>query len=112
LEDVRAASSRPLWYQLYLIGGRDTAEAGIERARQAGYSALVITVNTSVSGLRERDLRNGMKELLAGSPFAKLPFLGQFLTRPAWLMSFLLDGVSRNWKTWWCRAKDRCLWLT
>ncbi len=92
LEDVRAASSGPLWYQLYLIGGRDAAEAGIERARQAGYSALVITVDTSVSGLRERDLRNGMKELLAGSSLAKLPFLAQFLTCPAWLTSFLLDG--------------------
>jgi len=92
LEDVRAASSGPLWYQLYLIGGRGAAEAGIERARQAGYSALVITVDTSVSGLRERDLRNGMKELLAESSFAKLPFLAQFLTRPTWLTSFLLDG--------------------
>ena len=92
LENVREASSAPLWYQLYLVGGRNAAEAGIERARQAGYSALVITVDTSVSGLRERDLRNGMKELLAGSPFAKLPFLVQFLTRPAWLRSFLLDG--------------------
>jgi isopentenyl diphosphate isomerase/L-lactate dehydrogenase-like FMN-dependent dehydrogenase len=92
LEDVRESSSGPLWYQLYLIGGREAAEAGIERARQAGYSALVITVDTSVSGLRERDVRNGMKELLAGSPFAKLPFLGQFLIRPAWLTSFLLDG--------------------
>lgn len=92
LEDIRAASSGPLWYQLYLIGGRDAAEAGIERARQAGYSALVITVDTSVSGLRERDLRNGMKELLAESSFAKLPFLAQFLTRPTWLTSFLLDG--------------------
>jgi L-lactate dehydrogenase (cytochrome) len=92
LEDVREASSGPLWYQLYLVGGRDAAEAGIERARQAGYSALVITVDTSVSGLRERDLRNGMKELLAGNPFAKLPFLAQFLTCPAWLTSFLLDG--------------------
>ena len=92
LENVREASSAPLWYQLYLIGGRNAAEAGIERARQAGYSALVITVDTSVSGLRERDLRNGMKELLAGSSLAKLPFLAQFLTCPAWLTSFLLDG--------------------
>ena len=92
LEDVREAGCGPLWYQLYLIGGRDAAEAGIERARQAGYSALVITVDTSVSGFRERDLRNGMKELLAGSSFAKLPFLPQFLSRPTWLASFLLDG--------------------
>src|SRR5438128_2996302 len=92
LENVREASSAPLWYQLYLIGGRNAAEAGIERARQAGYSALVITVDTSVSGLRERDLRNGMKELLAGSIFSKLPFLSQFFACPRWLTQFLLDG--------------------
>src|ERR1700745_3808836 len=36
LEEVKAASSGPLWYQLYLIGGRSVAEAGIERARTAG----------------------------------------------------------------------------
>jgi L-lactate dehydrogenase (cytochrome) len=81
-----------LWYQLYLIGGREAAEAGIERARNAGYSALVITIDTAVAGLRERDLRNGMTELLAGSVFSKLPFLPQFLTHPSWLASFLADG--------------------
>jgi len=92
LEDVKAASSGPLWYQLYLIGGRQAAKAGIERARKAGYSALVVTVDTPVSGLRERDLRNGMKELLAGCIVSKLPFLPQLFARPQWLTSFLLDG--------------------
>ena len=92
LEDVKRASSAPLWYQLYLIGGRETAEAGIERARRAGYSALVITVDTAVAGLRERDLRNGMPQLLSGSMFSKLPFAPQLLVRPRWLASFLLDG--------------------
>jgi isopentenyl diphosphate isomerase/L-lactate dehydrogenase-like FMN-dependent dehydrogenase len=92
LEDVKAATSGPLWYQLYLTGGRSVAEAGIERARKAGYAALVITVDTPVAGLRARDLRNGMKELLAGTIFSKLPFLPQFIARPEWLASFLLDG--------------------
>src|SRR5579864_846673 len=92
LEDVKRASSGPLWYQLYLIGGREAAEAGIDRARKAGYSALVITVDTAVAGLRERDLRNGMTLLLSGSALAKLPFLPQFFSRPRWLTLFLLDG--------------------
>jgi L-lactate dehydrogenase (cytochrome) len=92
LEEVRRASTGPLWYQLYLIGGRDIAEAAIERARRAGYSALVITVDTAVAGLRERDIRNGMTQLLSGSFFAKLPFLPQFLRTPQWLASFFLDG--------------------
>ena len=63
LEDVREATSGPAWYQLYLVGGHDVARASIERARRAGYSALVVTIDTPVAGMRERDLRNGMKEL-------------------------------------------------
>lgn len=92
LEDVRAASSGPVWYQLYLLGGREAAEAGIARAQAAGYTALVLTVDTAVAGMRERDFRNGMKELLGNNPLRKIPFLGQFLVRPTWLANFLLDG--------------------
>src|ERR1700745_2770810 len=40
LEDVAAASGGPVWYQLYLVGGRDSALGGIDRARKAGFSAL------------------------------------------------------------------------
>jgi L-lactate dehydrogenase (cytochrome) len=92
LEDVKAGSSGPVWYQLYLMGGRGAAEAVIQRARTAGFSALVVTIDTVVAGMRERDFRNGMKELLAGSLPAKLPFLPQLLARPGWLAGFLLDG--------------------
>jgi isopentenyl diphosphate isomerase/L-lactate dehydrogenase-like FMN-dependent dehydrogenase len=92
LEDVKAASPGPCWYQLYLMGGRAAAEGAIERARRAGYSALVITVDTPVAGLRERDPRNGMKELLSNSTLAKIPYVANILTHPGWLASFLLDG--------------------
>ena len=93
LENVRASSTGPVWYQLYIVGGRDVAEAGIERAQRAGFSALVVTIDTPVAGLRERDPRNGMKELLGGSILSKLPFLPQMFARPRWLASFLLDGA-------------------
>ena len=92
MEDVKAASSGPVWYQLYLLGGRAAAEAALERARNAGFSALVVTIDTAVSGLRERDYRNGMKQLMGGNAFAKIPFLPQFLSRPQWLTRFFLDG--------------------
>jgi L-lactate dehydrogenase (cytochrome) len=92
LEDVKAASKGPVFYQLYLMGGRGAAEGAIERARIAGFSALVVTIDTAVSGIRERDFRNGMKELVSGSAFEKLPYLPQILAHPGWLMSFLLDG--------------------
>jgi L-lactate dehydrogenase (cytochrome) len=92
MENVKAASNGPVWYQLYLVGGRETAEGALERARRAGFSALVITVDTPVAGMRERDPRNGMKELLDGSPFAKLPYLPNILAHPRWLLAFLRDG--------------------
>jgi len=92
LENVRAASQGPVWYQLYLLGGREAAEGALDRARRAGFSALVITVDTAVAGMRERDPRNGMKPLLGTSPFAKIPYLPEILAHPGWLAAFLLDG--------------------
>jgi isopentenyl diphosphate isomerase/L-lactate dehydrogenase-like FMN-dependent dehydrogenase len=92
LEDVRAGSKGPVFYQLYLMGGRGAAEGAIERARVAGFNALVVTIDTPVSGIRERDYRNGMKELISGGPLDKIPFLPQILSRPGWLVSYLLDG--------------------
>ncbi|HJW37568.1 MAG TPA: alpha-hydroxy acid oxidase [Candidatus Udaeobacter sp.] len=92
LEDVANASGGPVWYQLYLVGGRDCALAAVERARKAGYSALVVTIDTPVAGLRERDVRNGAKELLSGKLGAMLPFVNQLLTKPRWLAAFLADG--------------------
>ena len=92
LENVKAATPGPAWYQLYLVGGREAAEGAIERARSAGFSALVMTVDTSAPGMRERDPRNGMKQLLSGNLFEKIPFVPQILSRPSWLISFLLDG--------------------
>jgi isopentenyl diphosphate isomerase/L-lactate dehydrogenase-like FMN-dependent dehydrogenase len=92
LEDVRAGSTGPVFYQLYLMGGRGAAEAVIERARVAGFNALVVTIDTPVSGIRERDYRNGMKELISGGPLAKIPYLPQILSRPGWLLEYLIDG--------------------
>jgi isopentenyl diphosphate isomerase/L-lactate dehydrogenase-like FMN-dependent dehydrogenase len=92
LEDVKAASTGPVCFQLYLMGGREASEAVIERARVAGCAALVITVDTPIAGLRERDLRNGMKELLGGSVISKIPYLGQMMARPGWIISYLRDG--------------------
>jgi len=92
MEDVRAASTGPVFYQLYLMGGREASEGAVDRARVAGFSALVVTIDTAVSGMRERDFRNGMKELVSGSLWSKIPYLPQVLSRPGWLAQFLLDG--------------------
>lgn len=92
LEDVKAATTGPAWFQLYLHGGRDASAAAIERARGAGFSALVITIDTYVPGMRERDLHNGTPQLLEDDALAKLLYLPQLFARPRWLMDFLLDG--------------------
>jgi isopentenyl diphosphate isomerase/L-lactate dehydrogenase-like FMN-dependent dehydrogenase len=92
VRDVKAATRGPVWYQLYLIGGRDVALGGIERAKNCGCSALVVTVDTPVAGMRERDVRNGTRELVSGAPFTMFPYLFQFLARPRWLAAYLRDG--------------------
>jgi isopentenyl diphosphate isomerase/L-lactate dehydrogenase-like FMN-dependent dehydrogenase len=92
LEDVKAASSGQVWYQLYLTGGRGSAESAMQRAMDAGYSVLVITIDSTVIGLRERESRDGMEQLLRGSVWSKIPFTPQVLAHPRWLVRFLLDG--------------------
>jgi L-lactate dehydrogenase (cytochrome) len=92
MEQVKSASTGPVFYQLYLLGGRAAAEAAIDRARNAGFSALVVTIDTPVAGLRERDVRNGVKELLGINPVAMVPYLTNVLAHPRWLLQFLLDG--------------------
>ena len=82
-------------YQLYLLGGRAAAEAAIERARVAGFAGLVVTIDTAVAGIRERDLRNGMKELVGPGLLDKVPFLPNILSHPGWLLGFLRDGGIR-----------------
>src|SRR5258706_6987266 len=93
LEEVRAGTSGPLWYQLYVPGGRDVAEATIARARAAGYSALVVTIDTPVSGMRERDFRYGVRPLLKGDIWGSIPHAWQFVTRPRWVIDYLADGA-------------------
>ena len=53
---------------------------------------MVVTIDTPVSGIRERDYRNGMKELISGGFLEKIRFLPDVLTHPGWLISFLRDG--------------------
>jgi L-lactate dehydrogenase (cytochrome) len=94
LEEVRADAPGPLWYQLYVPGGRAVAEAAIARARAAGYSVLVVTIDTPVGGMRERDIRRGAGPLLTGG-IGGLPHLWQFATHPRWVMGYLNDGAPR-----------------
>ena len=92
LEDVKAASTSEVWYQLYLTGGRAAAENAMRRAMDVGYRALVITIDSTVIGHRERESRDGMEQLLRGNIWSKIPFVPNILVHPCWLARFLLDG--------------------
>jgi len=92
LEEVRAATSGPLWFQLYVPGGRDIAEATMGRAKAAGYTVLVVTIDTPVSGMRERDFRYGVRPILQKDLWGSLPYAWQFVTRPRWVLDYFADG--------------------
>ena len=95
LEEVREAARGPLWFQLYVPGGRAVAEATMARARAAGYTTLVVTVDTPVSGMRERDFRHGVRPILQGDLLRSLPYAWQFVTRPRWVLDYFADGRPR-----------------
>jgi L-lactate dehydrogenase (cytochrome) len=60
MEDVAAVAGGPLWFQLYVWRDRGLCKELIQRAKAAGYQALLLTIDTPVPGARERDLRNGL----------------------------------------------------
>jgi L-lactate dehydrogenase (cytochrome) len=90
VEDVAAAAG-PLWYQLYLAGGRAVVEATLARVWQSGCRVLAVTIDTNAPGMRERDVRNGSAALVGPGVWNKIPFLPQLLGHPRWLAGFLGD---------------------
>ena len=92
MEEVRVASAHQCWFQLYLIGGQQVAMKRIERAKNAGYAALVLTIDTPVAGLRYRDMRNGSAEAISGGILQKLKFAPQMSRHLSWLTSYYHDG--------------------
>ncbi len=88
LEEVAGAGGMQ-WLQLYVMGERSIAEQLVRRARNAGYQALVLTVDVPVSGYRERDVRNGFR-----LPFRPtLPTLLDLCLHPVWLARVARAGM-------------------
>ena len=59
IEEVAAVSNGPLWYQLYVWKDRGLSRELVQRAKAAGYKAIMVTVDTAVFGRRDRDVRRG-----------------------------------------------------
>jgi L-lactate dehydrogenase (cytochrome) len=86
IEDVRAAVTRPFWFQIYLMRERSFTLELIQRARAAQCSALVVTVDLPVLGLRRRDAKNG----LSIPPRLTLGNALEIARKPAWAVKVLL----------------------
>jgi L-lactate dehydrogenase (cytochrome) len=85
IEDVRSAVTKPFWFQLYLMRDRAFNEELIERAKAAQCSALMLTVDMPIQGLRRRDAKNG----LSIPPRLTLPNALDIATKPAWALKVL-----------------------
>ncbi len=90
IEEVAAATSVPFWFQLYVMRDRGYAEALIGRARDAGCSVLVLTVDLAVVGARYRDTRNGMMDTISGA--AKLARAWDILSHFGWVTDVAVRG--------------------
>ncbi len=85
IEDVAAATTQPFWFQLYVMRDRGFAADLIARAKAAGCSALVLTLDLQILGQRHKDLRNG----LSAPPKMTPKVIAQLASRPAWCMKML-----------------------
>jgi L-lactate dehydrogenase (cytochrome) len=85
IEDVAAHTTRPFWFQLYVMRDRDFIERLIDRAKAANCSALMLTLDLQILGQRHKDLRNG----LTTPPRMTIPNMMNLSTKPAWCWNML-----------------------
>lgn len=82
IEDVAEHTTKPFWFQIYVMRDREFAASLIDRAKAAGCSALVLTLDLQILGQRHKDLRNQ----LATPPKTTPKHLWQMATRPRWCL--------------------------
>ena len=90
IEEVRAATSAPFWYQLYVMRDRSYAEGLMARASAAGCPVLVLTVDLAVVGARYRDTRNAMVGEVG--PLAAARRGLDLVSHPRWLRDVAIGG--------------------
>ncbi|QIB34139.1 alpha-hydroxy acid oxidase [Ancylobacter pratisalsi] len=89
LTELRAATTGPLQFQLYVMSDRAIGEELIAQARAAGVETLYLTVDTAITAVRERDVRNGFRSLTRITPSLAL----RLATRPAWCLDMARAGL-------------------
>ena len=85
IEDVAAATTRPFWFQLYVMRDRDFIERLIDRAKAAKCGALMLTLDLQILGQRHKDLKNG----LSAPPKPTFANLVNLATKPRWCLGML-----------------------
>jgi L-lactate dehydrogenase (cytochrome) len=85
IEDVAENVSKPFWFQLYVMRDRDFIKRLIDRAKAAGCSALVLTLDLQIMGQRNKDIRNG----LSAPPKITLRNMLNMSTKPRWGLGML-----------------------
>ncbi len=98
IERLRKATDGDIWFQLYIQKNRLVSDDFVRRAEAAGCEAVVVTVDTTVGGIRERDIRNGFRSAKRITPSMAL----QLATRPLWCLQALSGGMPRieNLASW------------
>jgi L-lactate dehydrogenase (cytochrome) len=86
IEDVRAATKAPFWFQLYVFRDRGFSDSVIERAKAAGCSALFVTVDLPLRGQRHADIKNGLEV----PPRLTLRNAFDIATKPSWALGVLM----------------------
>jgi L-lactate dehydrogenase (cytochrome) len=86
IEDVRSVTNQPFWFQLYVFRDREFSRSIIERARAAGCSALLVTVDLPMRGQRHMDIKHG----LSVPPRITLHNIWDVATKPAWAARVLM----------------------
>jgi L-lactate dehydrogenase (cytochrome) len=85
LEDIASVTSKPFWFQLYVMRDRGFVRELIQRAKACGCSALVLTLDLQILGQRHKDLKNGMSV----PPRLTLANLLDLAGKPGWALRAL-----------------------
>jgi isopentenyl diphosphate isomerase/L-lactate dehydrogenase-like FMN-dependent dehydrogenase len=94
LEEIATRStSGPKWFQLYRFSSGQLMEDLVHRAQAAGYEAMVVTVDTPVSGNREKDFKNGFTYNMRVNPSNAIRMAPQMAMHPGWVYRFVRDGM-------------------
>ncbi len=101
LEEVAKHTTKPFWFQLYVMRDRDFVRRLVQRAKDAKCSALVLTLDLQILGQRHKDIKNG----LSTPPKLTLPNIINMMSKPSWCMK-MLGTKNRNFGNIMGHVKD------